>query len=269
MLNNEYLNIETLTKEEETELLKKIKNGDKLARKELFERNLKLVYKIAHTYTKRKDQLQDSIQNGSIGLHIAIDKFDIEKNNKFSTYAYYHIKKHIIAGFNQDNKVIRLTEHALKEIKLLKDKENFILLKYKRKATDEELSTLTNFKLDKIKDLRAAMQNTFSLDNFSTKESDCTFTYDIEDKKVNIEKTVETKEAFKYLHSVINDLSREDQEIISKKFGLNGYKIYTDKELAKIFNVDEKEIRKIISKIKNKIKEKLISNNYKLQDFVA
>ena len=161
------------TKEEEKELLLKIANGDKVAKNELVERNLRLVVSIAKRYVNRGLSLLDLIQEGNIGLIIAVDKFNIEKNVVFSTYACYWIMQAITRALAVKGKNIRIPVHAYYDIGKINQIEQVLEKDLNRKPTIEELSEESGFSINKIKRYKElAKKETVSLNNIVNEDGD-------------------------------------------------------------------------------------------------
>jgi len=116
MYINEIKRIPLLTPEQERELFKRVKAGDKVAGKAIIEANLRLVVKIANKFLGHGLTIEDLIQEGNIGLMSAVDKFDLNQNCKFSTYAYWWIRQAIIRGLENKKRVIRIPSFACQEI---------------------------------------------------------------------------------------------------------------------------------------------------------
>ena len=114
------LNYELLTREEERELFKRIKQGDLDAKNELIEKNLKLVVSIAKDYQNKGLDLEDLIQEGNIGLMKAVDKFDLSYENKFSTYATWWIRQAIYRALLDKTRLVRLPTHLVEQMYIIK-----------------------------------------------------------------------------------------------------------------------------------------------------
>ena len=133
-------NIQLLTPEDEKELGKKILKGDKIAKQKLINTNLRLVVSIAKRYRNRGMSFGDLIQEGNLGLIKAVDKFDIKKGFKFSTYATWWIRQSITRAIADQSRTIRIPVHANEAINSIKRFESSYILKHCLAPTDEEIS---------------------------------------------------------------------------------------------------------------------------------
>ena len=145
--------IPLLTQEEEIELGKRVKNGDKEAVDKLITSNFRLVVNIAKKYSGAGIPLMDLIQEGIIGLQFAAERYDWEMGFKFSTYATYWIKHQIKKSIGDDSKTIRLPANVINEMSQLNKRRAEFIEEYGREPNFNELTEMTDMDADKLLDI--------------------------------------------------------------------------------------------------------------------
>ncbi len=222
---NEISQYPLLTPEEKEELWPLIKNGDKDAIDKMILSNLRLVVKIAQKYSESGVPLQDLIQEGTIGLQTAVQRFDPSLGYQFSTYAAFWIKQRITKMIMNSSKIVRLPVNVMNDLaKLNKAKQNFIKQNH-RNPNFNELSKMTDLSPDKLRDvLNIVQQGISSLDQMvRPSDEEISNIYSItpnndvimpEDQTFNFER----RDAI--LH-VLDTLSDKEKEVIIKRFGFD------------------------------------------------
>lgn len=155
---------ELIGREDEVALAQRIEQGDKSAKQELAQANLRLVIKIAKRYAGRGAAFMDLVQEGNLGLMKAVDKFNYRLGYRFSTYATWWIKQSVFQAFAEHDRPIRLPGHVLDSVIKLR-KARFVLKeKLDRPATDAELAQQMGVSIKKIQKLSQAAQRMMSLE---------------------------------------------------------------------------------------------------------
>ena len=250
-----------LKRKDELELGKLIKNGKKreadIAMKKLIQANLRLVVSIAKKYIGHGLLFMDLVQEGSLGLIKAAEKFDYAKGFKFSTYATWWIKQSIVRAIANNARTIRVPVYMADKIRQLKKVIVDMSFSTGKEPTDEELSLILNLPIKKIKAIKKAMiQPPLSLD-VPIAEDLCLEDY-IADESYNApDKVVEKSFLLEDIENCLKLLNERDRNILIGRFGLNGEKIKTLEELGQTYGFSKERIRQLEASILQKIK----SNN--------
>ncbi len=240
--------------EQEQELAEKVKKGDEIARNKLINSNLRLVIKIAIQYYNSRYSLMDLIQEGNIGLMIAVDKFDHKKKFRFSTYSSWWIKHYIARSVLKKEFQINV---PLRKMELLSKMEKTIyemVEKFDRLPNIEELEQELRVKSSKIKDVLNYMAPVLSLDSAINPESDLSLMDMIGSKDFQPEKMVFKNHLIEYELEILNSLIKRDAEILKYRYGFYNGKYLTLKNLSEIFGISPEAIRQIELKALRKIR---------------
>ena len=235
-----------LTKEEEIELAEKVKNGNAAAKVTLINHNLRLVVSIAKHYMGRGMSFSDLIQEGNLGLIKAVDRYDLSKGFKFSTYATWWIKQNISRAVMDQGRSIRIPVHVIELMSNIKKVEREFQQKYGREPKEEEVAAILNLDVKKIKDAYASMKDATSLDIMVGDEEDTTVGSFIEDESVALDfSAIEDEGRNEAIQQVLQTLNERERLIITHRFGLDGGRAMTLDEIGSILNLSKERIRQL------------------------
>lgn len=259
-----------LKRTDECELGRIIKTGNKedadFAMKKLIQSNLRLVVSIAKKYVGHGILFMDLVQEGSLGLIKAAEKFDYSKGFKFSTYATWWIKQAIMRAIANNSRTIRIPVYMADKIRLVKKRIIEMTFSNGKEPTDEELAQALKMPLKKLKAVKKAMLPTpLSLD-VPIAEDLCLEDYVADESYRAPEKTVEKDCLCDDVIKCLDMLSERERQILMSRFGLCGHRIKTLEELGKQFNFSKERIRQLENAILNKIKN--MSDVSHLKDYL-
>ncbi len=249
-----------LTLQEEIDLAKRVKKGDKKAREHMIKANLRLVVKNARDYENSGLPLLDLVSEGNIGLMKAVERFDPAKGAKFSTYAAYWIKQAIWRALANQSKMIRLPVHVVDKLFHIRRAEAKMHDELQREPTDQELSDELNIPAKRIAQYRKASIRPSSMDSVISEGDSHTFADIIPDEKTETPyRHLEEKTNTDMIREVLTTLDAREQKILRYRFGLGDDEEQTLEEIGVKFGVTRERIRQIqeeaLGKLRRKIKE--------------
>lgn len=244
-----------LTKEQEKSLALRIRNGDEKAKELFIERNLRLVIKVARKYTGHGISFLDLIQEGNLGLIKAVDKFDVTKGYKFSTYATCWIRQSIQRSLGDKSRNIRLPVHLYEKVKKYELLKKKLSLKFNREPTFEELSKKMRVSIDTIYKYERLEHDTISLNMIIGDEDS-----ELEDFISLSTESIDNQFIEENLKDVIenllknSNLTTKEIDILKLRFGIGTNDPKTLEETGKIYGVSRERIRQIQEKALKKIR---------------
>lgn len=242
-----------LDKDEELELLKEAKAGNLEAKNRLILCNLRLVVNIAKSYINRGLSLIDLISEGNFGLIYAIEKFDIDKGFRFSTYAVWWIKQSINKAIICKGRGIRIPSY---KYDLLNKVNKYVTNRVKEEGvypSVDEISKDLNIEKDKIEEIILTFQDPMSL---STSIGDDIYLEDTitDQESLTLEDEIIEEMGRDRIRELVNVLEDREKQILKLRYGLDGEDIHTLEEIGQTFNITRERVRQIEKKILRKLK---------------
>ncbi|HAN20824.1 MAG: RNA polymerase sigma factor RpoD [Clostridiales bacterium GWF2_36_10] len=259
--------VQLLSADKELDLACRMGTGDREAKKQLVEANLRLVVSIAKRYVNRGMFFLDLIQEGNLGLMKAVEKFDYGKGYKFSTYATWWIRQAITRAIADQARTIRIPVHMVETINKVLRVSRQLLQELGRDATDDEISEEMGLPIDKVREILKIAQEPVSLEMPIGEEEDSHLGDFIAD-----DNTPAPADAASYmmlreqLLEVLHTLTPREESVLKLRFGLEDGRPRTLEEVGKVFDITRERIRQIEAKALRKLRHP--SRSKKLRDYL-
>ncbi len=247
----------SLNSDEEKEIARLAKSGDKEAKKALVQSNLKLVLTIARKAIHvSKIPMIDLIQEGNLGLMIAVEKFNPELGYRFSTYASWWIKQAMFKAISEQSYCMKIPVYIQETLSRFSKLKTEMERAYNCQVTNKDVAEKMNLEPEKIDTFLSAYTTTVSIEgSFDGKNgSELNVADVLEDEKCNVEESIEYEELKKEITNVISTLKEREQTVIKMRFGLENFAKTTLEDIGKLFGVTKECIRQTEMRAINKLR---------------